>query len=371
MTYGTVNADVVQSSVSGVSLGAGNASIMKNRIINGAMTVSQYNGSSSFTPVDSTYFMDRYQYIGSQASKLTAQQNLNSVTPPVGFANYLGFKVASAVTIGSGDYFGFRQKIEGYNFYDLQWGTANAKTVTLSFWVNSSVTGTYGGSLLNASQNRDYPFSYTINSANTWQQISITIAGDTSGTWTGATNGIGLEIDFQFGTGSSYSGTAGTWGSSLILNATGNTASFMATANATFYITGVQLEVGSSATGFEYRQYQQELALCQRYYQRSTNISSTTYVYLTNWGSASGTTSARFTYPLKVSLRSYPTSVDYANVGLDDNAAGYTVSSVGIWNTSAQDAVGLYANATGLTSYRPYVLCATVQGGYVGISAEL
>jgi len=237
---------------------------MKNRIINGAMVIDQRNAGASVTALDTNlYTLDRWQAICAVSSKYTVQQNAGSVTPPAGFVNYLGVTSSSAYTVGSTEYFFMRQRIEGYNIADLGWGTANAKTVTLSFWVRSSLTGTFGGAVRNNATDRSYPYSYTISAANTWEQKSITIAGDTSGTWL-TTNGVGMNVDFGLGVGSTYQGTANTWASANYLSPTGAT-SVVGTNGATFYITGVQLEVGSSATGYEYRQYQQELALCQRY----------------------------------------------------------------------------------------------------------
>jgi hypothetical protein len=242
---------------------------MRNRIINGAMVIDQRNAGASVTPTATTYTLDRYRCVLTVASKYSVQQNAGSVTPPVGFTNYLGVTSLSAYSIGTANYNTITQRIEGFNFADLNWGTANAKTVTLSFQVYSSLTGTFGGAISNSAQNRSYPFSYTISSANTWTTISVTITGDTTGTWIGATNGIGLIVNFGLGVGSLVSGTAGAWAGANYLSATGAT-SVVGTNGATFYITGVQLEVGSSATGFEYRQYGTELALCQRYYQFST-----------------------------------------------------------------------------------------------------
>jgi hypothetical protein len=267
MPYGTVNADVITTSTAGGVLGAGDASTMKNRIINGAMVIDQRNAGASVTPtLDGSYTLDRWGVGLTAASKFSVQQNAGSVTPPVGFSNYLGVTSLAATSLGATDYYILYQKIEGFNFADLGFGTANAKTVTLSFQVRSSLTGTFGGSLANESQNRNYPFSYSIPVANTWTTISVTIAGDTTGTWTGATNSIGAILRIGLGVGSTWSGTAGAWtGSSYIFAPTGAT-SVVGTNGATFYITGVQLEVGSSATGFEYRQYTTELSLCQRYY---------------------------------------------------------------------------------------------------------
>jgi hypothetical protein len=240
----------------------------KNRIINGDMRIDQRNAGASVTAsvtATQTYTsVDRWAYQASQASKFTVQQNAASITPPVGFKNYLGITSSAATSLGSSDYFLINQCIEGFNVADLGWGTANAKTVTLSFQVYSSLTGTFGGSILNSATNRSYPFTYSISTANTWTSISITIAGDTSGTWL-VTNGIGMFISFSLGMGSTYSGTAGAWAGTNYYSATGAT-SVVGTNGATFYITGVQLEKGSTATSFDYRSYGTELAMCQRYF---------------------------------------------------------------------------------------------------------
>ena len=275
MPFGNINVDTVTTSTTGGILGAGNASIMKNRLINGNFSISQYNGTSSVTPVDSAvvYVIDRWATYATAASKISYQQNAGSVTPPTGFTNYLGATSLSAYSVGSGDLFQLQQRIEGFNTADLGWGTASASSVTLSFWVRSSLTGTFGGSLRNSASNRSYPFSYTISAANTWEQKTITVAGDTSGTWV-TNNGIGISITWGMGVGSTYTGTAGSWSGSNYASATGAT-SVVGTNGATFYITGVQLEVGSSATGFEYVNYQTSLANCQRYYEKSYNIATT------------------------------------------------------------------------------------------------
>jgi hypothetical protein len=239
----------------------------KNRIINGGMVIDQRNAGASVTQIsaDLVFPVDRTNIYGSVTSKFTAQQNAGSVTPPVGFVNYLGCTSSSAYTVGSSDSFWVQQRIEGYNVADLQWGTANAKTVTLSFWVRSSLTGTFGGSFQNSASDRSYPYSYTISSANTWEYKTITVAGDTTGTWIGATNGMGVKIFWGLGSGATVSNTAGAWAAGNFTSATGAT-SVVGTSGATFYITGVQLEVGSTATSFDYRPYGTELALCQRYF---------------------------------------------------------------------------------------------------------
>jgi hypothetical protein len=240
---------------------------MKNRIINVAMVIDQsYAGASSSSSSNNFYFLDRwFQNNNNGTSRFTVQQNAGSVTPPAGFTNYLGVTSTGAYSITGSDIFSIVQRIEGYNIADLGWGTANAKTVTLSFWVRSSLTGTFGGSLLNSGASRSYPFTYTISTANTWEQKSVTVTGETTGTWL-TTNGEGLNVYFSLGTVAAYSGTAGAWGSSTY-SATGAT-SVVGTNGATFYITGVQLEVGSTATSFDYRQYGTEFLLCMRYAQQ-------------------------------------------------------------------------------------------------------
>ena len=266
-----INVDKIVDTSGGVL--APISSVMRNRIINGAMVIDQRNAGASVTlTAVSTYTLDRWAVDITVASKLSIQQNAGSVTPPAGFTNYLGATSLTAYSVVSSDYFYLQQNIEGFNVADLGWGTANAKTVTLSFWVRSSLTGTFGGSLSNGAFNRSYPFTYTISAANTWTQISVTVAGDTTGTWT-TNNTSGLRVSFGLGAGSSFSGTAGAWTGATLVSATGAT-SVVGTNGATFYITGVQLEVGTQATSFEYRQYQQELALCQRYYEKSYNTNT-------------------------------------------------------------------------------------------------
>ena len=355
-TRSTVKATTLDLGLStqSVSIGQGNASAMKNRIINGAMVIDQRNAGATITAanlLNGSYTVDRWQYIASQTSKFSFAQNANFVNPPTGFNNYAGLVSASAYAITTTDYFGYGQKIEGFNFSDLGWGTANAKTVTLSFQVYSSLTGTFGGSIQNNNSSRSYPFTYSIPVANAWTQISVTVAGDTSGTWLGATNGIGAVIWFGLGVGSTFNGTSGAWASANYLSATGAT-SVVGTASATFYITGVQLEVGSSATGFEYRQYQQELALCQRYYQ---GIASGSGEFIVGGIATAGAQTAWSSYTNSVVMRASPTSTIIGSWTLS-NATAFTVASssqYGIrWSLNSSGAGQFYAyNATGGAGY--------------------
>lgn len=316
MPYGILAADLITTSTAGGTLGAGNATNFKNRIINGAMMIDQRNAGASVTITntsDVTYTLDRWLVFGTAASKFSVQQNAGSVTPPTGFINYLGITSLSAYSIVSDSVFQLTHRVEGLNCADLGWGTANAKTVTLSFLVYSSLTGTFGGSLRNSAANRSYPFTYTISSANTWNQINLTIAGDTTGTWL-TNNGIGISVTFGLGAGSILSGTAGSWASANYATATGAT-SVVGTNGATFYITGVQLEVGASASSFEVRDYGRELVMCQRYYQKSYNYSAVpgsvdqAGAYMCPYMPAGN--AIRGTIFYKTSMRSAPTVTTY------------------------------------------------------------
>jgi hypothetical protein len=252
------------------SLNSANTFGFKNRIINGGMVIDQRNAGAAVIATGTNNFpVDRFGLGYTQNSKFTAQQTPSATETgyatrvAAGFTNYLAATSSSAYSVLTGDTFLLNQTIEGLNCSDLAWGTANAKTITLSFLAYSSLTGTFGGSLLNSAANRSYPFSYSIPTANTWTQISITIAGDTSGTWL-TTNGIGINVRFGLGSGSTFSGTSGAWTAGNIVQPT-STVSVVGTNGATFYITGVQLEKGSTATSFDFRSYGTELALCQRY----------------------------------------------------------------------------------------------------------
>jgi len=278
MAYGSVNVDKMTTSDGISSAGVYG---FKNRLINGSMTISQRNGTTATANGSNAYCLDRWAAYGNGVSKYTTTQ---STTAPAGFSNSLLVTSSAATSLASGDYYFLSQRIEGYNIADLGFGASGALTVTLSFWVRSSLTGTFGGSLQNGAENRSYPFTYTISSANTWEQKSISIAGDTTGTWaTGNTSG--LEVNFGLGVGSTLGGgTAGAWVGSDYRSATG-AVSVVGTSGATFYLTGVMLEKGSTATSFDYRPYGTELQLCQRYFE-STAFPDATFGITSCRGSA-------------------------------------------------------------------------------------
>jgi hypothetical protein len=342
----------------------------KNRIINGGMVIDQRDAGASITPTTSnTYCVDRWSNYISQSSKYSIQQNAGSVTPPVGFSNYLGVTSLSAYSVGASDYFLLIQNIEGYNIADLGWGTANAKTVTLSFQVYSSLTGTFGGALKGASGTvYSYPFTYSISSANTWTTISITIPGPTSGTWT-SNNTTGIQLSLGLGAGSSYAGAAGSWQSGSYYSATG-AVSVVGTNNATFYITGVQFEVGTQATSFDYRSYGTELALCQRYAVVLTSLNSNDGI--SGLGTAYSTTHTIEYVSLPVTPRINNPTISYSGTwNLGDGVTASVITNIASGGTSINSASLDFTVASGLTTYRPYYAYSTGIGSKIIISMEL
>jgi hypothetical protein len=346
----------------------------KNRIINGAMVIDQRNAGASGNT--SVYTVDRWVYVATQAAKGTWQQNAGSVTPPDGFKNYLGLTSSSAYSVLSSDYFTFRQVIEGFNAADLGFGTANASSITLSFWVRSSLTGTFGVCFengLGGASARTFGATYTISAANTWEKKTITIAGDTSGTWASGNTG-GLIVDFGLGVGSTFIlPSNNTWtGSATYLGATGAT-SVVGTSGATFYITGVQLEKGSTATSFDYRDYGREMIMCQRYYtQFGLEQASSS---LSQLGVAYQATTAVFPYILPVKMRSQPT-VSASTTELIEWQTLNTYTPTTYTLPTAQQAtqsplVGVNISPSSLTAGRVYTLRATSTAGYIAFISEL
>ena len=285
----------------------------RNRIINGGMVIDQRNAGASLSS-PSAYTVDRWFFNrGTSTATYTVQQ---SSTAPAGFKNSLAINVSSGVSTASGQYSVVSQQIEGYNIADLMWGTANAQSVTLSFWVRSSLTGTFGVCFRNNNGDRNYIASYTISSANTFEYKTVTVAGDTSGTWE-TTNGLGIQVIWDMGVGTTYSSTAGAWTSSNVLGLTGG-VKVLANTGASWYLTGVQLEAGTTASPFEYRQYGTELALCQRYYFKTATSSTGGRL---GAGHAATTSTAYMMFTLPVPMRIPPTALEQSG-----NAAHYGVN---------------------------------------------
>ena len=341
----------------------------KNRIINGAMMIDQRNAGASVTANDGVFAVDRFRFSMTQSSKGTGQQ---SSVAPAGFVNSLLFTSTASTSLGASDQFTIVQPIEGFNIADLGWGTANAQTVTLSFWVRSSLTGTFGGALQNQSANRSYPFTYTISSANTFEYKTVTVVGDTTGTWN-TNNNLGIRLHIGLGMGSNFSGTAGSWAGSNLQSATGAT-SVVGTNGATFYITGVQLEKGSTATSFDYRPYGTELQLCQRYCQAYRADSSTNYAYF-SIGQVTSSTQTRQAFIYKTPFRSQPTvTTSAANTFiLDPAGGGITLTDLSLDRTTTDGGTLVTTVASSSMSAQQCVrmLQNSTNTSYVIFSAEL
>jgi hypothetical protein len=328
-TNGTTTALTIDTSQNATFAGtvAMSSSFLRNRIINGDMRIDQRNAGASVTLTSSApYTVDRWLGLEDTDGGMTAQQDSSA---PTGFNNSLKFTTTSAdSSLSAAQTCRMQQHIEGFNIADLGWGTANAKTVTLSFWVRSSLTGTFAGGLRNYDANRGYPFNYTISAANTWEYKTVTVTGDTTGTWN-TTNSGGIAVIFDLGSGSNYQSTVNTWGAGNYFSTSGAT-SVIGTNGATWYITGVQLEVGSTATPFERRMYGQELALCQRYFTliASGDLKSTGVGYYYSATSAYGN------FNLPVTMRTTPTiyqttGTDYYRLYRNSNNDGVNSFTVG------------------------------------------
>jgi hypothetical protein len=336
----------------------------RNRIINGDMRIAQ-RGTAAVT-TSGSYAVDRFLIQIDTDGAYSAQQDSDA---PTGFIKSTKITTTTAdASLSASQYFQIQQRIEGTNTADLAWGSASAKTVTLSFWVRSSLTGTFGGALGNSDFNRSYPYTYTISVADTWEYKTVTIAGDTSGTWKTDTD-VGINVRWGLGVGSNFSGTAGAWAGSGLMSATGAT-SVIGTLNATWYITGVQLEVGSVATPFERRPYGTELSLCQRYFAKMQNDGTGNNVSL-GVGTQTDTTNAFINVKYPVTMRSEPTAT-ITNTELTDftnfsNAA--TLASISAGFDTATVTV-TYSSAG--TANRPvFLIVANNTTGNISLSAEL
>jgi hypothetical protein len=304
----------------------------RNRIINGAMTIDQRNAGAATTSLGG-YSLDRWNTeFGSTGVSASFQQVADA---PTGFVNSLKVTVTTA-PVSVANSAAITQPIEGFNTSDFSWGSGAAKTITFSFWVKSSLTGSFGGSLTNNAFDQTYPFSYAINAANTWEYKTVVVEGPTSGTWL-TTNATGIKIIFGLGAEAARKATAGVWANTVARQPTGS-INLVETNGATWQITGVQLEAGDTATPFEHRSYGQELALCQRYYEKSYNQGTVPgSITENNLGLAFGTHSAAgngngYTLTFAVAKRATPTVTLYSTA---TGAAGFRRKFAGDTPTSA------------------------------------
>jgi len=369
----SATANMVTDASGNVSFGGTSvmsSSFLRNRIINGDMRIDQRSAGASVTPAGGSayYSCDRWQQFLTQNSKYSIQQ---STTSPAGFTNSLLATSLSAYSVLAADNFSLCQQIEGFNVADLGWGASGALTVTLSFWVRSSLTGTFGGALANSAVNRSYPFTFTINTANTFEYKTITVAGDTTGTWL-TNNGTGLRVWFSLGSGSTYTGTAGAWAAADYRSATGAT-SVVGTNGATWYVTGVQLEVGTVATPFERQLYNAQLAQCQRYYLRETHTVASSILHTYGYGFSFNTTQFEFSYAFPVEMRSPPTFGSSAAATFALRAAGNAISLVAGYGPTTRSIL-IYVSNTAATANTPNALASLGTNGsvsYLEFIAEL
>jgi len=332
---------------------------LRNKIINGAMMIDQRNAGASVT-AGSAYTLDRWNVDRVwSGSTVTIQQ---SSTAPAGFANSLLATVSTGAASGSSNYFSIQQFIEGYNIADMAFGTASASNFTISFWVRSSVTGAYGIALRNSAFNLSYTTTYTISSANTWEYKTVTIAGPTSGTWY-SNNSYGLNVVFSLGGGSTYKPASNnTWTAGSYLAAVGET-DLITTTGATFYITGVQLEKGATATPFENRLYGAELALCQRYLPAWT-FGSSGYVTVCQGQAVTGS-GAYGILMLPVQARVIPTGIvttgTFCSITASYGVGGSSALSIGAYSTTSLVSLVL-GSTSGLVAGNSTFI-ASVSGG--------
>jgi hypothetical protein len=351
--------------------GANNVT-MRNRVINGRMSISQRGTSFS---TRSGYTLDRWTVsIPTPTTVATTQ----STDAPTGFTNSLLVTVTTGGTIGvSANY--IAQFIEGNNVADFSFGTSSASTATISFWVKSSVAGTFGASLRNyteapATTFRGYPFTYTITSANTWEQKTVTIAGDGTGgagQWNTGTQGS-FSVFFDLGSGG-LTGTANAWASSNLIGVTGTQTSLMTGSGNTFYITGVQLEKGTTATPFEQRLYGTELALCQRYYYAPVQASIGDATAALCMGMGYNTTTLFGVLPLP-NMRVTPTISSSASGTWQWSQGGASYNSnstLQLQEASPYTYTIAFTVASGVTTNAAGWIRRVTSAGYVNFSAEL
>jgi hypothetical protein len=361
MSYGTVQAEKMTTE-SGYSLGAGNASSFKNRVINGEMDISQRNGTTAVVCADvaSTYGVDRFSVYKSNASAtVTIGQ---SATAPTGFVNSSIFSVTTGSAPSAANECQFRHTIEGFNVSDLAFGTASAKTVTVSFWVRSSLTGTFAVAFQNSGSGLSYVSTYVISSANTWEQKTVTFTGPSTGTWL-TNNGSGIVCIWDLGGGSNFNATTNTWTAGNVYTTSGTTK-VIGTTGATWQITGVQFEVGTVATSFDFRSIGTELALCQRYYWKSTGdtVAVAAGVFVTS-------TVANIYVKYPQAMRAAPT-FNQSSTWVNNGASSSNVSAISATYANINSALvqPLFSGSAGAAQGATWLINTT---GFVDATAEL
>ena len=322
-------------------IGSQSALSNRNLIINGAMQVWQRGTGSTAVGSTNTYHADRWLAREDSDGSLTTEQSTDA---PANFKYSNKVTVTSADTsIGAAQKCYFSQRVEGTVFDSLGFGTSAAKTTTLSFYVKSSLTGTFSGSLTNDNNNRSYPYEYTISSANTWERKSVTFPGDTTGTWdTGSSDW--LELYWDLGIGSNFEGSAGAWVAAQDFGTSGSTK-LIGTNGATWLISGVQWEQGRTATPFEHRSFGEELQLCKRYYQVHDDMQL-------RGNPDAGFERIEIYCPLGVSMRANPSrAVITEGNSTNIRSSTTTYSGFVLANRTAGCTLSLESNSAGLASF--------------------
>jgi len=315
----------------------------RNLIINGAMQVAQRGTSETGVTSIKYNVVDRFknEMAGIGSLTYTIEQSTDA---PDGFANSLKYTTTTAQTpLASDAYTRIRYSFEGQDVQHFKFGTSSAQSITVSFWVKSSIAGTYTFRFRNVDADKHYSTEYTIDSANTWEYKTITVVGDTSAGFTND-NTSGFSLYWWLDAGSTRKdGVSGAWETSDGNSVSTNQVSFAGTTNSTFQITGVQLEVGSVATPFEHRSYGEELALCQRYYQLSNLYRSGCYY-------SNGSGNRRSGGPtLMTQMRSDPTIL-FSNINYV-NGSGITADNP----TTTQINTYMYVSGAGEFRWEAYM----------------
>ena len=329
------------------NINAGGGGVNRNLIINGAMNVAQRATSTSMAHdgTTSTHVCDRFLAIFVNMDELDGTLSQDSSAPD-GFANSLKWATGTAESaIATTEYYTIMQKIEAQNLQTLKYGTSGAVPITLTFYVKSSITGTYGITLQQLDVSRNRGSTYTINSANTWEKKTITFSGDTSGV-INDDNGEGLRVEWHLAAGSTYTASANSdWATATNgrYAGSGHTQNGVATtAGATWFLSGVQLEIGQNATEFEHEPFERALTKCQRYYEILSVTSSTSN--LSGPVAVGQNTNERKTigpYFYKTEKRAAPT-VANVTIGID---AGDTAHAF-VFSTDTRSTVGVSTTST-------------------------
>ena len=328
----------------------------RNLIINGDMRINQRSWTSA--AVTNAFTVDRWKVIEQTDGAITAEQSTDA---PDGFGNSFKITVTSAdSSLGTTQYARVQQNIEGTNIVGLAFGTASAKTITISFYVKSSLTGTFSGCVRAIGVNRSYPFTYAISSADTWEAKSVTISGDTGGAWDVSTSG-GISLFLTLCSGSDYDAPAGAWETTGASAAEGG-VNVLATNGATIQWTGVQLEVGAVATPFEHRSYGEELALCQRYFYKLQGS-----LYGIGFYYTSGDFRLSIDFP--VDMRSNPTLTSTGTFRIFSNGGSTYPTSHSLSDTTPQRVFVSFSGISGTAGAGGGVIPSS--GDSISLDAEL